>query len=133
MEITAETVLASSLSMCLLACPAILGFDSCWKCFSGAMSRRWSDKFGDGVPGVLAPVLAMTQRFSMATYAPNRERSEQQLLTPSVFAQGGRRILAADPKNADRPYDKHDISGTWSRNGSPGGYGGGGTNRKRSR
>src|ERR1700722_13867681 len=51
------------------------------------------------------------------------------LCSSSIFAQGGRGILAADPKNANRPYDKHDISGIWSRNGSPGGYGGGGTCR----
>jgi hypothetical protein len=43
------------------------------------------------------------------------------LLCSGVFAQGGRGILAADPKNAGRTYDKHDISGIWSRNGSPGG------------
>jgi hypothetical protein len=46
-----------------------------------------------------------------------------------ALAQGGRGISAADPKNANRPYDKHDISGIWTRNGSPGGYGGGGTCR----
>src|SRR5271170_4588872 len=51
------------------------------------------------------------------------------LCSSNAFAQGGRGILAADPKNANRPYDKHDISGIWSRNGSPGGYGGGGTCR----
>src|SRR5271168_3144685 len=52
------------------------------------------------------------------------------LCSSSVFAQGGGpAILAADPKNANRPYDKHDISGIWSRNGTPGGYGGGGTCR----
>ncbi len=51
------------------------------------------------------------------------------LCSSNAFAQGGRGILAADPKNAGRPYDKHDISGIWSRNGSPGGYGGGGTCR----
>jgi hypothetical protein len=43
---------------------------------------------------------------------------------------GGRGgILAADPKNAGRTFDKHDISGIWTRNGTPGGYGGGGTCR----
>src|SRR5271170_6081424 len=51
------------------------------------------------------------------------------LCSSNAFAQGGRGILAADPKNANRPYDKHDISGIWSRNGTPGGYGGGGTCR----
>jgi hypothetical protein len=53
------------------------------------------------------------------------------LLTGSLaFAQGGGRgIPAADPKNANRSYDKHDISGIWTRNGTPGGYGGGGTCR----
>ncbi len=52
------------------------------------------------------------------------------LFTCSVaFGQGGRGIYAADPNNATRSYDKHDISGIWSRNGSPGGYGGGGTCR----
>ena len=38
-------------------------------------------------------------------------------------------ILAADPANANKPYDKHDLAGIWSRNGTPGGYGGGGTCR----
>jgi hypothetical protein len=52
-------------------------------------------------------------------------------VTAAARAQGPgeRGILAADPKNANKPYDKHDISGIWSRNGSPGGYGGGGTCR----
>ena len=52
--------------------------------------------------------------------------------TPAALAQGGpgeRGITAGDPKNANKPYDKHDISGIWSRNGTPGGYGGGGTCR----
>lgn len=52
--------------------------------------------------------------------------------TSAALAQGGpgeRGITAADPKNANKPYDKHDISGIWSRNGTPGGYGGGGTCR----
>src|SRR6202045_804958 len=57
------------------------------------------------------------------------------LLAPVLFAQGGRGpggrggILAHDPANDTKPYDKHDLSGIWSRNGSPGGYGGGGTCR----
>ena len=43
---------------------------------------------------------------------------------------GGRGgIMAGDPANANKPYDKHDLSGIWTRNGSPGGYGGGGTCR----
>ena len=42
---------------------------------------------------------------------------------------GGRGILAHNPANDSKPYDKHDLSGLWSRNGSPGGYGGGGTCR----
>jgi hypothetical protein len=56
------------------------------------------------------------------------------LLPWLVLAQGGpppggRGILAHDPATDNRPYDKHDLSGLWSRNGSPGGYGGGGTCR----
>jgi len=43
------------------------------------------------------------------------------------LAQGRGRIMAGDPANANKPYDKHDLSGTWTRNGTPGGYGGGGT------
>jgi hypothetical protein len=31
--------------------------------------------------------------------------------------------------NDDKPYDKRDLSGIWSRNGTPGGYGGGGVCR----
>jgi len=52
--------------------------------------------------------------------------------TPVARAQGGpgeRGITAGDPKNANKPYDKRDISGIWTRNGTPGGYGGGGTCR----
>jgi hypothetical protein len=42
--------------------------------------------------------------------------------------RGGRGgIMAGDPANASKPYDKHDLSGIWTRNGNPGGYGGGGT------
>ena len=47
----------------------------------------------------------------------------------SAFAQGGRGIMAHNPANDNKPYDKHDLSGIWTRNGSPGGYGGGGTCR----
>jgi hypothetical protein len=45
------------------------------------------------------------------------------------FAQQGRGgrggIIAGDPANANKAYDKHDLSGIWTRNGTPGGYGGG--------
>ena len=52
------------------------------------------------------------------------------LFSSLALAQGGRGgILAANPANANKPYDKHDLSGIWSRNGSPAGYGGGGTCR----
>jgi hypothetical protein len=55
------------------------------------------------------------------------------LLAPMVRAQGGPGgrggILAHSPANDNKPYDKHDIAGIWSRNGSPAGYGGGGTCR----
>ena len=54
------------------------------------------------------------------------------ICTPVALAQGGpgeRGVTAGDPKNANKPYDKHDISGIWTRNGTPGGYGGGGTCR----
>jgi hypothetical protein len=50
------------------------------------------------------------------------------LLSSLVLAQGGRGgILAANPANANKPFDKHDLSGIWTRNGTPAGYGGGGT------
>lgn len=54
------------------------------------------------------------------------------LVSPVCFAQGrgrgGRaRIMAGEPANANKPYDKHDLSGIWTRNGTPGGYGGGST------
>src|SRR5438874_11242524 len=49
-------------------------------------------------------------------------------LSAAFLAQGGQRgIPAADPQNANKPYDRHDLSGIWTRNGTPGGYGGGGT------
>jgi hypothetical protein len=44
-------------------------------------------------------------------------------------AQGGRGITAHNPANDSKTFDKHDLSGLWSRNGTPGGYGGGGTCR----
>ncbi|MEQ1948846.1 MAG: hypothetical protein ABL995_16770 [Bryobacteraceae bacterium] len=50
-------------------------------------------------------------------------------LSSAAFAQGGRGITAHDAKNDTKPFDKHDLNGIWSRNGSPGGYGGGGTCR----
>ena len=57
-------------------------------------------------------------------------------LAPVLLAQDGRGggggrggILAHNPANDNKPYDKHDLGGIWSRNGSPGGYGGGGTCR----
>ncbi len=52
------------------------------------------------------------------------------LFSSLALAQGGRGgVMAANPANANKPYDKHDLSGIWSRNGSPAGYGGGGTCR----
>ena len=52
------------------------------------------------------------------------------LFSSLAFAQGGRGgIMAANPANANKPYDKHDLSGIWTRNGTPAGYGGGGTCR----
>ena len=47
-----------------------------------------------------------------------------------AWAQGrGGGILAHNPANDKKPYDKHDLNGVWTRNGSPLGYGGGGTCR----
>ena len=51
------------------------------------------------------------------------------MLSTAAFAQGPRGILAHNSANDNKPYNKHDISGIWTRNGSPGGYGGGGTCR----
>ncbi|HLH30780.1 MAG TPA: hypothetical protein VKY31_06225, partial [Terriglobia bacterium] len=51
------------------------------------------------------------------------------LATSIALTGQGRGIGAADPKNANKPYDKHDLAGYWTRNGTPGGYGGGGTCR----
>jgi len=52
------------------------------------------------------------------------------LLSSLALAQGGRGgIMAANPANANKPFDKHDLSGIWTRNGTPAGYGGGGTCR----
>jgi hypothetical protein len=55
--------------------------------------------------------------------------------SPAVVGQGGRGpggrggITAHNPATDNKPYDKHDLSGIWTRNGTPGGYGGGGTCR----
>jgi hypothetical protein len=47
-----------------------------------------------------------------------------------LLAQGGRGgILAHNRANDDKSFDKRDLSGIWTRNGTPGGYGGGGTCR----
>lgn len=57
------------------------------------------------------------------------------VLLPTLSAQGGPGpggrggIRAHNPANDNKPYEKHDLSGIWSRNGSPAGYGGGGTCR----
>src|SRR5207248_10875661 len=56
------------------------------------------------------------------------------LLAATAYAQGGRGsgrggIMAHNPANDNKPYDKHDLSGLWTRNGTPGGYGGGGACR----
>ena len=54
------------------------------------------------------------------------------VFTSSALAQpggGGPTIMAHNPANDNKPYDKHDLKGVWSRNGSPLGYGGGGTCR----
>src|ERR1700674_5887323 len=47
-----------------------------------------------------------------------------------LLAQGrGPGIMAHNPANENKPYDKHDLSGIWTRNGTPAGYGGGGVCR----
>jgi hypothetical protein len=53
------------------------------------------------------------------------------VLSSAQERRGGGRggIMAGDPANANKPYDKHDLSGIWTRNGTPGGYGGGSTCR----
>ena len=52
------------------------------------------------------------------------------LFSSLALAQGGRGgIMAANPANSNKPFDKHDLSGIWTRNGTPAGYGGGGTCR----
>jgi hypothetical protein len=53
------------------------------------------------------------------------------LFSPTMLlAQGGRAgIMAHIPANDNKPYDKHDLAGIWTRNGTPAGYGGGGTCR----
>ena len=52
------------------------------------------------------------------------------VISAVLLGQGGQRgIPAADPQNANKAYDKHDLAGIWSRNSTPGGYGGGGTCR----
>jgi hypothetical protein len=48
---------------------------------------------------------------------------------PGGGGGGGRGIMAHLPVNDNKPFDKHDLNGIWSRNGSPLGYGGGGTCR----
>ena len=55
-------------------------------------------------------------------------------LSFTALAQAGRGpgrggITAHDAANDNKSYDKHDLSGVWTRNGTPGGYGGGGTCR----
>ncbi len=54
------------------------------------------------------------------------------ILTSVALAQGGgggAAMMAHNPANDNKPYDKHDLKGVWSRNSSPLGYGGGGTCR----
>jgi len=52
------------------------------------------------------------------------------MLAASIgWAQGGRGITAHNPANDGKAFEKRDLSGIWSRNGTPGGYGGGGTCR----
>jgi hypothetical protein len=50
---------------------------------------------------------------------------------PAPGGRGGGRggITVHNPANDNKPYDKHDLAGIWTRNGTPGGYGGGGTCR----
>ena len=50
---------------------------------------------------------------------------------PAAGGRGGGRggITAHNAANDNKPYDKHDLAGIWTRNGTPGGYGGGGTCR----
>ena len=45
------------------------------------------------------------------------------------FAQGRGGFTVHNPSNDNKPYDKHDLSGIWSRNSTPGGYGEGATCR----
>ena len=52
------------------------------------------------------------------------------LFSSIMLAQGrGPGIMAHNPANDNKQFDKHDLSGIWTRNGTPGGYGGGGVCR----
>jgi hypothetical protein len=73
----------------------------------------------------LRAVLAGVLVFSSAIFAQEGRGGAQ---AAGRGGGGGRRgIMAGDPANANKPYDKHDLNGIWTRNGSPGGYGGGST------
>src|SRR5215468_7144176 len=63
-------------------------------------------------------VLFLTLPFSVAVVG---------LFVPGPGGRGGN--TAHNPANDNKAYDKHDLSGIWTRNGTPGGYGGGGTCR----
>ncbi|HTA71840.1 MAG TPA: hypothetical protein VK776_26340 [Bryobacteraceae bacterium] len=50
------------------------------------------------------------------------------LFSSALFGQGGGRgAPLARIAPSDKAFDPHDLSGIWTRNGTPGGYGGGGT------
>ena len=71
---------------------------------------------------ILAAVLAGALVFSSPIFAQEGRGAGR------GPGRGGRRgIMAGDPANANKPYDKHDLNGIWTRNGTPAGYGGGGT------
>jgi hypothetical protein len=50
-------------------------------------------------------------------------------LSAVALLSQGPAIMAHNPANDGKAFDKRDISGIWSRNGTPGGYGGGGACR----
>jgi hypothetical protein len=71
--------------------------------------------------GAIAIVSGMITLIPAVTYA------QQPGAAPGGRGGGRGGLLAHDPRNDNRSFDKHDISGIWTRNGTPGGYGGGGT------
>ena len=71
---------------------------------------------------LLAALWLAPGMFAQVKGEPGRSLDDQRRIDSRI---GARTLARTQP--SDKPFDPHDLAGIWTRNSSPGGYGGGGT------